>query len=148
MKTTKRTAITAALIVLIAAAAGCAMMHHANVERPAEAAFGLGPRVSAKHLYKATLQPEQPLRVRRLQTVRVSLTDAQGHPIEGAAISVDGGMPQHGHGLPTQPQVKRALGGGVYQIEGLRFSMGGWWELKLAIDSPAGRDSVTFNLSL
>jgi hypothetical protein len=26
--------------------------------------------------------------------------------------------------------------------------MGGWWELKLAIDSPAGADHVTFNLSL
>jgi hypothetical protein len=148
MKTTKRTAITVVLIALLAAGAGCAMMHHANVERPAEAAFGLGPRTSVQHLYSATLRPEQPLRVRRLQTVRVSITDAQGRPIEGAAISVDGGMPEHGHGLPTQPHVKRALGAGVYEIEGLRFSMGGWWELKLAIDSPAGRDSVTFNLSL
>jgi hypothetical protein len=36
----------------------------------------------------------------------------------------------------------------VYEIEGVRFSMGGWWELKLAIESPAGVDSVTFNLSL
>jgi hypothetical protein len=36
----------------------------------------------------------------------------------------------------------------VYEIEGVRFSMGGWWELKLAIDSAAGADTVTFNLSL
>ena len=36
----------------------------------------------------------------------------------------------------------------MYEIEGLRFNMGGWWELKLAIDAPAGADSVTFNLSL
>jgi hypothetical protein len=57
-------------------------------------------------------------------------------------------MPEHGHGLPTQPRVRRALGDGVYEIEGLRFNMGGWWELKLAIESPAGADSVTFNLSL
>ena len=61
---------------------------------------------------------------------------------------VDGGMPQHGHGLPTQPRVTRTSADGLYEIEGLRFSMGGWWEVKLAIDSPAGKDNVTFNLSL
>jgi hypothetical protein len=94
------------------------------------------------------LQPAQPLRVRRLQTVPVLITDANGRPVESAVISVDGGMPEHAHGLPTQPRVTRALGGGVYEIEGLRFSMGGWWEIKLAIDSPAGADRVTFNLSL
>jgi hypothetical protein len=74
--------------------------------------------------------------------------DAEGRPVEGATITVDGGMPQHSHGLPTQPKVSRYLGSGVYEIEGLRFSMGGWWELKLAIESPAGADQVTFNLSL
>ena len=42
----------------------------------------------------------------------------------------------------------RALGNGAYTVEGLRFNMGGWWELKLGIVTPAGRDSVTFNLSL
>ena len=57
-------------------------------------------------------------------------------------------MPQHGHGLPTRPRVTRNLGDGVYEIEGVRFNMGGWWELKLAIDSAAGADSVTFNLNL
>jgi hypothetical protein len=90
----------------------------------------------------------EPLRVRRLQTVPVRISDAQGRPVENAVIAVDGGMPEHGHGLPTQPRVTRSLGAGLYEIEGVRFSMGGWWELKLAIDSPAGADRVTFNLSL
>ena len=48
-------------------------------------------------------------------------------------------MPQHGHGLPTRPQVTRELADGTYLIEGMKFSMTGWWEIKLAIDSPAGR---------
>jgi hypothetical protein len=87
------------------------------------------------------------LKLRQLQTLPVLVTDAQGRPVDGASIAVDGGMPEHGHGLPTQPRVTRALGGGLYEIEGLRFNMGGWWELKLAIDSPAGADRVTFNLS-
>ena len=136
---------------LLAATAACghlAMMGNGSVQRPAAQAFGLGPRVSTKQTYTATLQPQEPLRVRRLQSVPVLITDAKGVPVESAVISVDGGMPEHGHGLPTQPRVTRALGNGLYEIEGVRFNMGGWWELKLAIDSPAGADSVTFNLSL
>ena len=62
-----------------------------------------------------------------------------------ARIEVDGGMPQHGHGLPTRPQVTRELPGGGYLIEGMKFSMSGWWEVKLAIEGPAGADRVTFN---
>ena len=116
--------------------------------RPATSEFGFGPRASAGQRYAATLQPRQPLRVRQLEAVPVLITDATGRPIEGARISVDGGMPQHGHGLPTQPKVRRELGAGVYEIEGLRFNMGGWWELKLAVESPVGADTITFNLSL
>jgi hypothetical protein len=119
-----------------------------SVERPAAAEFGAGPRASANHLYTATLQGSQGLRLRQLQTLPVLIVDAKGQPVDGARISVDGGMPEHSHGLPTRPVVKRYLGNGIYEIEGLRFSMGGWWELKLAIESPSGTDRVTFNLSL
>jgi hypothetical protein len=138
-------------VTLLAASAACGhltMMGHGSVQRPDAQAFGMGPRVSAKQTYTATLQPQEPLRVRRLQTVPVLVTDAKGLPVESAVISVGGGMPEHGHGLPTQPRVTRALGHGLYEIEGVRFNMGGWWELRLAIDSPAGPDTVTFNLSL
>lgn len=138
----------AALSVGTSACGHLLAMARGDVKRPAAEEFGFGPRTSASHKYTATLQPRQPLRLRRLQTVPVLITDAGGRPVEGAAIAVDGGMPEHGHGLPTQPRVGRSLGGGVYEIEGVRFSMGGWWELKLAIDSPAGADNVTFNLSL
>lgn len=146
----KRIALGAILSAVGLATLGCghlAMMGR-SVERPAAEAFGLGPRSSERQTYTVTLQPAQPLRVRRLVSVPVLVTDAQGRPVEGAVISVDGGMPEHGHGLPTQPRVTRALGAGVYEIKGVRFSMGGWWELKLAVESPAGADRVTFNLSL
>jgi hypothetical protein len=36
----------------------------------------------------------------------------------------------------------------MYDIEGVRFSLGGWWELKLSIEAPQGADRVTFNISL
>jgi hypothetical protein len=48
----------------------------------------------------------------------------------------------------AQPQVQRSLGGGMYDIEGLRFTMGGWWELKLFIETPDASDRVTVHLEL
>jgi hypothetical protein len=117
-------------------------------DRPAETEFGMGPRASANQLYTARLEPRQPIRLRTLQTVAVAISDANGRPVENATIAVDGGMPEHLHGLPTQPRVARMSAPGVYEIEGVRFSMGGWWEFKLAIDAPPGKDVVTFNLGL
>ena len=134
----------------LAAAAGCGevLAHGAEVHPPAASEFGLGPRTSANGVYTAILEPREPIRLRQMQKVAVRVLDAGGRPIDNASISVGGGMPEHRHGLPTQPRVTRSLGEGVYEIEGVRFSMGGWWELKLAIESPAGADSVTFNLGL
>lgn len=148
-----RTAFVAALAVVAAVAVtGCGhvmmMMHGNNVVRPAATEFGTGPRASAARQFTATLQPDQPLRPRRMHTVRVAVTDAAGVPVDGATIQIDGGMPQHGHGLPTRPRVTRALGNGLYEIEGVRFNMGGWWEFKLAIKATSGSDVVTFNLAL
>jgi hypothetical protein len=54
-------------------------------------------------------------------------------------------MQQHGHGLPTRPQVSPESVDGTYLLEGMKFSMTGWWEIKLAIQSAEGNDKVTFN---
>lgn len=119
-----------------------------EVRPPAASEFGAGPRASARNLYAATLEPREPIALRKLLAVPVRIVDANGRPVEGATVSIEGGMPEHRHGLPTKPRVTRSLGGGAYEIEGLRFSMGGWWQVTLVIASPAGVDSVTFNLAL
>jgi hypothetical protein len=147
------TFVAALAVVGAVAVTGCGhvmmmMMHGGGAARPAATEFGAGPRASASRRFIATLQPEQPLRPRRMQAMRVAIIDAAGAPVDDATIQVDGGMPQHGHGLPTRPRVTRALGNGLYEIEGVRFNMGGWWEFKLAIDAPSGSDIVTFNLAL
>jgi YtkA-like len=102
------------------------------------------PTVDQK--YVVTLQPPaQPAAINQLHAWQFKLASPDGVPVANARIKVDGGMPQHGHGLPTRPQVTRELPGGGYVIEGMKFSMTGWWEIKLAIDGPAGADRVTFN---
>jgi hypothetical protein len=141
------TALTAA-ISMTACSHAMMMIHGTGAKRPAASEFGLGPRASAEGRYLATLEPARPLRPRQMQTVRVTVRDTDGRAIDDAQISIDGGMPQHGHGLPTRPRVTRNLGEGVYEIEGVRFNMGGWWEFKLAIAGPRGTDTVTFNLDL
>lgn len=135
-------------VIALTACTNVLAMIHGGAKKPPASEFGLGPRASAQGRYTATLQPAAALRPRKLQTVRVALRDSAGRPLDGATIKVDGGMPQHGHGLPTRPRVTQSLGEGVYVIEGVRFNMGGWWEFKLAIDGKAGSDQVTFNLAL
>ena len=144
-----RKAIWITALVLGALAGGQAlMMATRDVGRPAESEFGLGPRQSEKKIYTVMLMPSEPLRVRKMQSITVVVTDAEMHPIDDAQITIDGGMPQHGHGLPTRPRVTGHTGGGTYEIEGVRFNMGGWWEFKVWITAATGRDLVTFNLSL
>jgi hypothetical protein len=140
--------VTLGVLVVVGALAVGHLLMMSRVKRPAGSEFGLGPRTSASHLYTATLAPGQRLRPRTLQTVHVKLMDARGQAIDGAQISIDGGMPQHGHGLPTKPRVTKSFGDGVYEIDGVRFNMGGWWEFKLSISSASGTDVVTFNLDL
>jgi hypothetical protein len=148
----RRTVLTMATVAVAITLTGCShammMIHGTGAKRPAASEFGLGPRASVAGRYVATLEPARPLRPRQMQTVRVTLRDAEGLAIDDALISIDGGMPQHGHGLPTRPRVTKALGDGTYEIEGVRFNMGGWWEFTLAIAGARGADTVTFNLNL
>ena len=106
-------------------------------------------KASAHGLYRASVRPDvTPISVRRLQRWTLHLDTVDGQPVDTATISMDGGMPQHGHGLPTKPRVTRALGNGDHLIEGVKFNMGGWWVVKFAITTTAGSDTVTFNLGL
>jgi len=88
----------------------------------------------------------QPLNQIHSWTIHVETAD--GQPVEGAEILVNGGMPQHGHGLPTSPQVTDDLGNGDYRVEGMKFQMLGWWEVKFSINANGQSDNVTFNLIL
>jgi len=84
--------------------------------------------------------------INQMHAWQVRLTSPDGTPVSQARIGFDGGMPQHGHGFPTQPRVTRELSPGVYALEGMKFSMTGWWDMRLAIQSGATTDSAVFNV--
>ena len=89
-----------------------------------------------------------PVAINKMHSWELRVRTKDGKPADGAKITIDGGMPRHGHGLPTAPRVTEALGDGTYLVEGMRFSMTGWWEVTFDIDDGRHRDSVTFNLIL
>ncbi len=109
--------------------------------------LSLWAQKSARGMLDVTVAPQSgAARIGALHSWVVALRDAQGNPVYPARISIDGGMPAHGHGLPTRPQVTRYLGNGEYLIEGVRFNMAGDWVWRLRIETPAGVDEVKFDL--
>ena len=106
-------------------------------------------RTSAAGLYVAAIHPQgDSIPKGKLHRWTLHLATASGTPVDSATLTVNGGMPQHGHGLPTRPQVTRALGNGDHLVEGMKFNMGGWWVVTFRVSSAQGRDSVVFNLKL
>ncbi|OZG73010.1 hypothetical protein BTA51_13730 [Hahella sp. CCB-MM4] len=76
------------------------------------------------------------------------LSNTEGNPIHKAQIRVEGHMPGHVHGLPTQPEIVEEVSPGVYRVDGVKFQMAGWWVMKFVIEHENEEDSITFNLVL
>ena len=106
-------------------------------------------QLSAAGLYRVAFAVSEPvIPVNQLHTWTLHVETPDGQPIDDATIAVDGDMPQHGHGLPTRPQVTQALGNGDYLVEGMKFQMGGWWVMVFDITVAGQTDRVSFNLML
>jgi len=88
------------------------------------------------------------LAINRMHSWILHIEDEDGLEIEGAIVDVDGGMPEHDHGLPTKPRVIEELGGGDYRLDGMRFHMSGYWEIVVSITTDAGYFDVTVPLQL
>ena len=106
-------------------------------------------RTSEAGRYRATIHPQgDTIPQGKLQRWTLHVETAAGAPVDSGDFAVDGGMPQHGHGLPTKPRVTRALGNGDHLVEGMKFNMGGWWVVKFRVTAAPGTDSVVFNVKL
>ncbi len=106
-------------------------------------------RTTANDTFVVSVEPEnREIKLGELHSWLLTVKTPDGAPVEDASFVIGGGMPDHNHGLPTSPQVTDNLGDGRYRIEGVKFSMTGWWELSVDITSASGSDSVTFNMVL
>lgn len=119
----------------------------ASLQPPADLDYSRS-HASDHGLYAVTIAPSlDPIPVGQLHAWTVAVTLPDGSPTT-ADVVFDGGMPQHGHGLPTVPKVMGADAEGRAIVGGVRFSMPGWWELKVQVHGAAGDDTATFNIAI
>ena len=136
----------AATLTLVAAGSltGCMVF----AKPPANLDYSRTRTSEAGH-YRATIHPQgDSIPQGRLHRWTLHLETVSGAPVDSATLAVDGGMPQHGHGLPTKPRITRDLGNGDHLVEGMKFNMGGWWVVKFRVAAAQGPDSLVFNLKL
>jgi hypothetical protein len=106
-------------------------------------------RTSAQGKFRGSWASQlEPININQIHTWTIHVESPDGNVIENGQIAVDGGMPQHGHGLPTQPKVTQYLGQGNYRVEGMKFNMTGWWVVKFHITANGQSDTLQFDLIL
>ena len=127
-------------ILSVGLVAGCSM-----TPPPADLDLRL-TRPSAHELYIVSMRPLVAVPgINQIHAWEIGVTTRTGTPVTDAEITFSGGMPQHGHGYPTHPAVTANFGDGRYRLGGVKFSMSGWWEMKLNVQSAGGTDLVVFN---
>jgi hypothetical protein len=132
------------LVTILVAAGGYGIMM--LWPAPANLDYSL-TRTSEQGSFVASLETG-PIALNRPQTWTVDVDMTDGKPIDIGALTIDGGMPLHGHGLPAEPKVVRALGDGRFEVSGVLFSMPGWWTVTVHVSTPTGPDAATFNFKL
>ena len=107
------------------------------------------PQLSENGHFLVSYQAEEPpIALNTTHTWLLTAETPDGAPVSGATVTVEGGMPAHNHGLPTQPQVTEADAPGAYRVEGVRFQMPGEWSMTFNIQSGDLADKVTFPFTL
>ena len=86
--------------------------------------------------------------VRRLHEWGLRVTGRDGGPVRATYLNIDGGMPQHGHGLITQPEITAEDADGNHIIEGMKFHMGGEWTLRIEVVAGDLSDFATFRIQV
>jgi hypothetical protein len=82
--------------------------------------------------YRVRIKPSKnPVPSNEMMGLQAEVLEGCGEgakPAEGVRLHVNAGMPEHQHGMTTQPRVL-PLEGGRWDVAGLLFHMPGYWEL-------------------
>ena len=89
-----------------------------------------------------------PLSINTIHSWHIRVLDRDDEILELEELIVFGGMPEHDHGLPTQPEVTMRLDNGDYLLEGLRFHMQGRWELQVEFQYAGADDTAIIDFEL
>lgn len=89
-----------------------------------------------------------PLRINQIHSWHVRILDSDGGSVDVEQLQISGGMPEHDHGLPTQPQITTRLDNGDYLLEGVRFHMQGFWQLEIELLRDGDPDTATIDFIL
>ena len=129
MKTrSKLSASLIAAIVIVIACVGCGTGDHGSHSHESEAASG-SPAITTGNDYVLKYEwPEKP-KV-GTYTLKVSLADRSGAPVEGAEVVVDYDMPSmRGHHATNESMKRNASGDYLLPI---KFVMPGDWEIVIS----------------
>ncbi|MGF1688859.1 FixH family protein [Photobacterium japonica] len=99
--------------------------------------------------FMVTAQPlKRPISLNRIHAWQVHITDNVGKNVEGLHFRVQGGMPAHRHGFPTQPTLIEETAPGEYLIDGMAFNMFGQWQLELINQNLNPPFHITFDFAI
>ena len=126
--------------------------HHMQpdtAEKPSAAPDFSTSRLSEWEMYTVSYasMPDQ-IPLNTMHAWLVSIATVEGQPVNGARIRVRGGMPAHGHGLPTKPVMTGEIQPGQYRVEGMKFNMPGHWTVTFDLTIGKSTDAATFNLQV
>lgn len=106
-------------------------------------------QTSQKDHYQIHLRCDHPPTFNGFQQCDFKLLDKSNKFVVTSVI-IDGGMPEHHHGLPTKPVSVLDESKNHINIKGLKFSMPGAWQLKFLIEKtdtlPRDIATIEFNI--
>ena len=113
---------------------------------------------SKKYAITVESEPNPPV-MGEFFALKATVTREDGTPVETAEVDLDARMPQHNHGMMTDPVMRPGacapdpdaegeelctFEGGVYWSDGFKFHMGGEWTILIDVKGPIGPDRTTF----
>jgi hypothetical protein len=120
----------------------------AQAAEPDNCIDGITRSTQAGHFRVGIIDAPSPVPVSAMHAWTVTLAGTDGKPLSGARLSVGAAMPQHNHGLLSEPRVRALKSPGQYRVEGIKFHMPGYWEVTFRVEAGGKADRLMLPLDL
>jgi len=107
----------------------------------------LGPSLLKNYAVVYATRPD-PIPMNQPFTLYVAVYEPDGtRPLTDIDLTADAAMPQHQHGMNTQPSVT-PHDTGLFVVRGMQFHMPGYWELYIDVTRNGITERAQFEVSL